>query len=302
MLMPWRRCGQTGLYLSALALNLGAREGSGLAFMTTRALVHQALEWNINLIDLVSCNGMLACAAESGLGRLLESELRAHRNELIVTTSAGDRSWPGPYGIGGSRKHVLGRLDQTLRRLRLDYVDILCVGPFDRDTPLEETMAALHKAVRQGKVRYAGVSAFSSSETLNARLVLDQLGTPLAIHHSATPMVGRGADEALIRVLEREGVGAIRHCSRPPAAEPHQHRDAVFDDLARKRGQTPAQLAIAWALLDPGVSSVSLPAAGTEDLNEFAAALENLSFTAEERNVLSRWVNPRVQSGGEEPS
>ena len=176
LFMPRRRCGRTGLYTSALALNLGAEVAADSSSMATRMLVHRALEWNINHVDLASGSGIVRRAGERSLGRLIERELKPHRDELIITTRAGGRSWPGPYGAGGSRKHILASLDQTLGRLGLDHVDILCAGPFDDGTPLEETMGAIHDAVQHGKARYVGVSSYSSSQTSRAMLLLDPLG------------------------------------------------------------------------------------------------------------------------------
>jgi diketogulonate reductase-like aldo/keto reductase len=188
-------------------------------------------------------------AGECSLGRLIECELRPHREKLIITTRAGGRSWPGPYGAGGSRKHILASLDQTLGPLGLDHVDILCAGPFDDGTPLEETMGAIHDAVQQGNARYVGASSYSSSQTSRAMLLLDPLGVPLSIHHAASTG-GRGA-AALTRFLDSEGIGVIRHYRRQPAARPPGHHDPVLQDLAQRRGQTPTQLAIVWGLQDP---------------------------------------------------
>jgi L-glyceraldehyde 3-phosphate reductase len=289
--MPRRRCGRTGLYMSALALNLSPGAGADLSLRVARALVHRALEWNINHIDLASGDGTVRRVGESRLGRLLEYELKGHRDELIITTNAGERAWPGPYGAGGSRKHILASLDQTLRRLGLEYVDFLCAGPFDHGTPLGETMGAVQDAVREGKARYAGVSSYSSSQTVKAIGLLDRLGARLAVHHSVSNVFAGDPQPALTRVLESDGVGGIRHYRRNANTGPRTHRDALLTDLARRRGQTLTQVAIAWALQDPSVASVSLPAASIEDVDEFGMALENLSFTMGERMALAPWAD-----------
>ena len=285
--MPHRRCGQTGLYMSAVALNLdiAATEQHSLGAM--RALVHHALEWNINHIDLASSHATAQHAVESLLGCLFEQEFKGHRDDLIITVDAGVRAWPGPYGAGGGRKHILASLDQTLGRLGLEYVDVLCAGPYDDETPLDETMSAIRDAIRDGKARYAGVSSYASIETCEAIQLLDRLGLHLAVHHSVSTIFATDPEVALTDVLESNGVGAIRHFRRPAGVRPRSYREALLRGLARDRGQSPTQVAVAWSLQHPSLASVSLPAARSGDLAECVAALQQLSFSVGERTLLS---------------
>ncbi len=284
--MPQRRCGRTKLYMSAVALNFDVTAGGDRSLGAVRALMHHALDWNVNHIDLASSEAAARHAVESLLGCLFAQELKGHRDELIITTNAGERVWPGPYGAGGGRKHILSSLDQTLGRLGLEYVDVLCTGPFDHETPLEETMSAIHDAIRVGKARYAGVSSYTSIQTCEAIQLLDRLGARLAVHHCRSTMFAADLDLALADVLESHGVGAIRHFRRPADVAPRTYREVLFRDLARDRRQTPTQVAVAWSLQHPGLASVSLPALRSAHLTEFVTALQQLSFTVAERILL----------------
>jgi L-glyceraldehyde 3-phosphate reductase len=284
--MPQRRCGRTGLYTSALALAFDMTDGGGGSLGTVRALMHHALEWNINHIDLASSEATTRDAVESLLGCLFEQELKGHRDDLIITANVGQRVWRGPYGAGGGRKHILASLDQTLARLGLEYVDVLCAGPFDDGTPLDETMGAIHHAIREGKARYAGVSSYTSIQTCEAIQLLDRLGVRLAVHHSIATIFATDPELALTDVLESNGVGAIRHFRRPAGVRPRSHREVVLRHLAQDRGQTPTQVAVAWSLQQPSLASVSLPAARSEHVTECATALQQLSFTTGERTLL----------------
>jgi L-glyceraldehyde 3-phosphate reductase len=284
--MPHRRCGRSGLYLSALALSLDATPVRGQSQAALRAALHQALEWNINHIDLASGDSVVRHATEHLLGSLFERDFKRHRDDLIITSNAGERAWPGPYGAGGGRKHILSRLDQTLGRLGLDHVDVLCAGPFDHDTPLDETIAAVGDAIAAGKARYAGVSSYTTLQTCEAIKLLESLGLPLTLHHAHSVVFGTHAELALTDVLESNDVGAIRHFPRPIDVRPRSYREVLLTGLARDRGQTPIQVAIAWSLQQPSLASVSLPAANPQHLIEFVTALQQLSFTAGEKALL----------------
>lgn len=286
LVMPHRRCGRTGLYLSALALKIDAQAIDDRALRAVRNLVYEALEWNINHIDLASGDPTQRHLAEHLLGCLFKRDFKGHRDDFVITSTAGQRAWPGPYGAGGGRKHIVASLDQTLGRLGVDYVDVLCAGPFDEDTPLEESMGAVRDAVDVGKALYAGVSSYTSLQTCEAIEILGSLGVSLALHHFDTMTFATDPELALADVLESNGVGAIRCLKRSPGGRPRCYRDALLTDLARDRGQTPTQVAIAWALQQPSLASVSLPAADGQDLTEFVAALQQLSFTAGERALL----------------
>jgi L-glyceraldehyde 3-phosphate reductase len=286
LLMPRRRCGRSGLSMSALALTLDATACGEGSLAAARSIMHEALDWNINHIDLASGDQITRHAAESLIGSLFEQELKGHRDELIITAVAGARAWPGPYGAGGGRKHIFSSLDRTLGRLGLDHVDVLCAGPPDQDTALDETMSAVGDAIRIGKALYAGVSGYTALQTREAIYHLDRLGVRLAVHHVDSTIFSAAPDVALTNVVETRGVGAIRHFRRPAGARPRTYREVLLSDLARERRQTPTQLAIAWSLQQPSLASVSVSAASVHHLLECLAALEQLSFTPVEQALL----------------
>ena len=308
--MPYRRCGRSGLMLPAVSLGLWHNFGGVDSFDVARAMVLGAFDLGVTHFDLANNYGPPPGSAEETFGRILGEDLAAHRDELIVSTKAGYLMWPGPYGDWGSRKYLLASLDQSLRRMGLDYVDIFYHHRPDPDTPLEETMAALDHAVRSGKALYAGVSSYPAALTRRASVILKSLGTPCLIHQPKYSMLVRWVEEGLLEVLQEEGIGCIafsplaqglltdRYLGGIPvdsrAAKPwgflkqEQVTDEVLakirrlNELARARGQTLAQMAVAWVLRQPQMTSVLVGASRVEQLEDAIGALGNLAFTAEE--------------------
>ncbi len=308
--MTYRRTGRSGLDLPAISLGLWHNFGDDRAFETQRAVVRRAFDLGVTHFDLANNYGPPYGAAERSFGRLLRTDLRPFRDELVISTKAGYDMWPGPYGQGGgSRKYLLASLDQSLERLGLDYVDIFYSHRFDPTTPLEETMGALDQAVRSGRALYAGISSYSPADTRRAVEILASLGTPLLIHQPSYSMLNRWIEESLLDVLEDAGVGCIAFSPlaqgmltdkylggipegsrasqgksldpgllKPEALE-HVRR---LDALAQERGQTLPQMALAWALRDPRVTSVVAGASSVAQLEENLGALARLDFTAEE--------------------
>jgi L-glyceraldehyde 3-phosphate reductase len=207
--MPYRRCGRSGLKLPAITLGLWQNFGDDRPLANSRAMIRRAFDLGITHFDLANNYGPPYGSAEINFGRIFEEDLGAHRDELVISTKAGYDMWAGPYGEWGSRKYLLGSLEQSLKRMRLDYVDIFYSHRFDPDTPLEETMGALDTAVRQGKARYVGISSYSPRRAEEAATILRELGTPLLIHQPSYSMLNRWIEEELLDVLDREGVGCI---------------------------------------------------------------------------------------------
>ena len=313
--MPYRRVGRSGLHLPAISLGLWQNFGGTTPFETQRAIVRRAFDRGVTHFDLANNYGPPFGSAEENFGRLLGADLRAYRDELVISSKAGYIMWPGPYGNWGSRKYVLASLDQSLRRLGLEYVDIFYSHRVDPDTPLEETMGALDTAVRQGKALYAGISSYSAARTRAAIGILRSLGTPLLIHQPSYSMLNRWVEPDLLDVLGDEGVGCIafsplgqglltdRYLSGLPA-ESRAARDESFkrdllsdanlarvralDAIARQRGQSLAQMALAWVLRDPRVTSALVGASSVAQLDMNLAALDNLTFDAEELAEIDR--------------
>ncbi|AOX99318.1 aldo/keto reductase [Jeongeupia sp. USM3] len=314
--MPYRRCGRSGLMLPAVSLGMWHNFGGNKAFDNSKAMIHKAFDLGITHFDLANNYGPLPGSAEETFGRVLADGLRTHRDELIVSTKAGWQMWDGPYGDLGSRKYLIASLDQSLRRMGLDYVDVFYSHRPDPDTPLEETMGALDAIVRQGKALYVGISSYSAEQTRDAARILKQLGTPCLIHQPSYSMFDRwierpadGANaEALTTVLADEGIGSIAFCplaqgvltsrylggipadSRAAAADnPFLTADKVearlaqvraLNDIAVERGQSLAQMALAWALQT--VTSVIIGASRVEQIVENVGAVERLDFSADE--------------------
>jgi L-glyceraldehyde 3-phosphate reductase len=296
--------------LPAVSLGLWHNFGGVDSFDMARAMVLRAFDLGVTHFDLANNYGPPPGSAEETFGRILGEDLAAHRDELIVSTKAGYLMWPGPYGDWGSRKYLLASLDQSLRRMGLDYVDIFYHHRPDPETPLEETMAALDHAVRSGKALYAGVSSYPAALTRRASVILKSLGTPCLIHQPKYSMLVRWVEEGLLEVLQEEGIGCIafsplaqglltdRYLGGIPgdsrAAKPwgflkqDQISDEVLaktrrlNELARARGQTLAQMAVAWVLRQPQMTSVLVGASRTEQLEDAIGALANPTFTAEE--------------------
>ena len=307
--MPYRRCGRSGLLLPAISLGLWHNFGDDRSINTQRAIVRRAFDLGITHFDLANNYGPPYGRAEINFGRLLREDFASLRDELIVSTKAGWDMWPGPYGDLGSRKYLLASLDQSLARLGLDYVDIFYHHHFDPNTPLEETLGALDSAVRQGKALYVGVSSYSDLRTAEAIAILRGLGTPLLIHQPSYSMFNRWIEERLLDVLGAEGVGCIAFSPLAQGLLTERYLDGIPEgsraskgsslsmdmlseenldhvrglrEVARQRGQRVSQLAIAWALRDPRVTSVLIGASSVDQLEENLAALDSLGFSEEE--------------------
>jgi L-glyceraldehyde 3-phosphate reductase len=315
--MQYRRCGRSGLLLPAISLGLWWNFGHDRPLDGSRALVRRAFELGITHFDLANNYGPPYGAAEENFGRLLGSDLAPYRDELLISTKAGYDMWPGPYGEWGSRKYLLASLEQSLRRLRLEYVDIFYSHRFDPETPLEETLGALDTAVRQGKALYVGVSSYSAAKTRAAAAILRALGTPLLIHQPSYSLLNRWIEAELLELLGEQGIGCIgfsplaqgmlsdrylegipegSRASRPaslsPAllSEPALAKIRALNALAARRGQTLAQLALAWTLRDPRVSSTLVGASSVAQLEENVRALERLDFAPEELAEIDRYA------------
>jgi L-glyceraldehyde 3-phosphate reductase len=307
---PYRRTGRSGLKLPAVSLGLWHNFGDDRTLDSQRAIVRRAFDRGITHFDLANNYGPPAGSAETNFGKLLATDLKPYRDELVISTKAGYDMWPGPYGEWGSRKYLMSSLDQSLTRMGLDYVDIFYSHRFDPDTPLDETMGALDSAVRQGKALYVGISSYSGHRTEEAVQILRDLGTPLLIHQPSYSLLNRWVEEDLLDVLEREGVGCIAFS---PLAQgmltdkylggnvPADSRAAegrflttdmltpdalahieALNGMAKDRGQSLAQMAIAWTLRDERVTSALIGASSTKQLDENLAALDNIEFTDEE--------------------
>lgn len=308
--MQYRRCGNSGLLLPAISLGLWHNFGGVDAFENSQAMIRRAFDLGITHFDLANNYGPPPGSAEENFGRILDSDFSAHRDELIISTKAGWQMWPGPYGDWGSRKYLLASLDQSLRRMKLEYVDIFYSHRPDPQTPVEETMAALDQAVRSGKALYAGISSYNARQTAAAAKELRRLGTPCLIHQPKYSMFERNVEGGLLRVLKREGIGCIAFCplaqglltaryldgipvdSRASKPETFLKRKDVTDnvltkvralnEVARSRGQSVAQLALAWVLRDPGMTSALIGASRLEQIEQNVAALTNLEFSNKE--------------------
>jgi L-glyceraldehyde 3-phosphate reductase len=308
--LPYRRCGRSGLKLPAVSLGLWHNFGHDRPIDDQRAIVRRAFDRGVTHFDLANNYGPPAGSAEQNFGRLLATDLKPYRDELVISTKAGYDMWPGPYGEWGSRKYLLSSLDQSLQRMGLDYVDIFYSHRFDPDTPLHETMGALDAAVRQGKALYVGISSYSGHRTEEAAQILRDLGTPVLIHQPSYSLLNRWIEEDLRDVLEREGIGCIAFsplaqgmltdkylggnvpADSRAAQDRFLKRDMLTADalahvealnaMAQQRDQSLAQMAIAWTLRDERVTSALIGASSVRQLDENLAALDNLEFSDEE--------------------
>ncbi|HUV74828.1 MAG TPA: L-glyceraldehyde 3-phosphate reductase [Anaerolineae bacterium] len=308
--MRYNRCGRSGLLLPAVSLGLWHNFGGVDAFENARAMVRRAIDLGITHFDLANNYGPPPGSAEETFGRILRQDLAQHRDELIISTKAGWDMWPGPYGNWGSRKYLIASLDQSLRRLGLDYVDIFYHHRPDPNTPLEESMAALDHIVRQGKALYVGISSYDAEQTRLAASILRELGTPCLIHQPSYSMFNRWIEDELLAVLEEEGMGCIafsplaqglltdRYLAGIPegsrASKPHgflRPADITEDRLSRvhklsklaqARGQTLAQMALAWALRHQAMTSVLVGASRVDQIEDNVGTLSNLHFSEEE--------------------
>jgi L-glyceraldehyde 3-phosphate reductase len=319
--MPYRRCGRSGLKLPAVSLGLWQNFGTERPIETSRAILRRAFDLGITHFDLANNYGPPYGSAEEAFGFIFERDFRPYRDELVISTKAGYDMWPGPYGEWGSRKYLLASLDQSLKRMGLEYVDIFYSHRLDPDTPLEETLGALDTAVRQGKALYAGISSYSGRRTEEAVQILRDLGTPLLIHQPSYSLLNRWIETDLLDVLGREGVGCIvfsplaqgmltdRYLDGIPedsraAREGSLSRDMLNDEnlariralneIAAERGQTLAQLALAWTLRDPRITSTLIGASSVAQLEGNVGALARLDFSDEELAEIDRYA---VESG-----
>jgi L-glyceraldehyde 3-phosphate reductase len=310
--MQYRRCGRSGIQLPAISLGLWHNFGGVDDFENCRSMVRRAFDLGITHFDLANNYGPPPGSAESNFGEILRLDLKPYRDELIISSKAGYDMWPGPYGNWGSRKYLLASLDQSLKRMGLEYVDIFYSHRPDPETPLEETMSALYQAVRSGKALYAGISNYNAEQTTSAVKILRELGTPCLIHQPKYSMFERIPERGLLDVLGNERVGAIAFCplaqglltdrylngipADARAAKPHGFlKKADVDDsklakvrsldqLARERGQSLAQMALAWVLRDGRITSALIGASRAEQIEQNVAALANLSYSSEELN------------------
>ena len=313
--MQYRRCGRSGLLLPALSLGLWQNFGGERPLEESRAILRRAFDLGITHIDLANNYGPPYGSAEETFGRIFRDDLRPYRDELVLSTKAGYDMWPGPYGEWGSRKYLLASLDQSLKRMGVEYVDIFYSHRFDPDTPLEVTMGALDTAVRQGKALYAGISSYSADQTAAAARILRELGTPLLIHQPSYSMLNRWIEPDLLDTLEQEGVGCIvfsplaqgmlsdkylngipegSRASRNGSLSPKLLSDEALgkiralNEIAQRRGQSLAQLALAWTLRDPRVTSTLVGVSSLDQLEANVAALDNLELTDDELAEIDR--------------
>lgn len=308
--MPYRRCGRSGLKLPAISLGLWQNFGGVDVFEAGRAILRQAFDRGVTHFDLANNYGPPYGSAEENFGRVLATDFSGHRDELVISSKAGWDMWPGPYGdVGGSRKYLIASCDQSLKRMGLDYVDIFYSHRVDPETPLEETMGALATLHRQGKALYVGISSYSPELTRQAAAILKSEGVPLLIHQPSYSMLNRWVEGGLLKTLEELGVGCIafsclaqgllskKYLNGVPAdaraakAESFDPKMVTAENLERlrqlnriaeRRGQTLSQLAIAWVLRDPRVTSALIGARTVEQLNDSLSCLNNLRFSPDE--------------------
>ncbi|MCW0482004.1 L-glyceraldehyde 3-phosphate reductase [Gaoshiqia sediminis] len=313
--MPYNRCGRSGLKLPAISLGLWHNFGGVDVFENGRSMLHRAFDLGITHFDLANNYGPPPGSAEENFGKIMKQDFSSYRDELIISTKAGYLMWPGPYGEWGSRKYLLASLNQSLKRMKLEYVDIFYSHRPDPDTPLEETMMALDQAVRQGKALYAGISNYPAEMAKEAARILRQLGTPCLIHQPKYSMFERWVEDGLLDVLEEEGIGCIpfsplaqglltdKYLNGIPEGsraskswgflKPHQVAPAIdkvkkLNQIALQRGQSLAQMALAWLLKDKRVTSVLIGASSVKQLEDNVAVINKLAFTNEELDLIEK--------------
>jgi L-glyceraldehyde 3-phosphate reductase len=319
--MPYRRCGRSGLDLPAISLGLWHNFGGEDVFETGRAVIRRAFDRGVTHFDLANNYGPPYGSAEENFGAILKKDFQSHRDELVISSKAGWDMWPGPYGFGGSRKYLIASCDQSLKRMGLDYVDIFYSHRPDPKTPLEETMGALAQLVRQGKALYVGISSYGPELTRRASAILAELGVPLLIHQPSYSMLNRWVEDGLLDTLTELGTGCIafsplaqglltnkylngvpegaraakdRSFNQRLITEENLARVRALDAIARKRGQTLAQMAIAWVLRGPAVTSALIGARNVHQLDDALDAAANLDFPADELAEIDR----HAQEGG----
>jgi L-glyceraldehyde 3-phosphate reductase len=313
--IPYRRSGRSGIKLPAISLGLWQNFGDDRPLTGSRAILRRAFDLGISHFDLANNYGPPYGSAEINFGRIFTEDFAPHRDELLISTKAGYDMWPGPYGDWGSRKYLLASLEASLKRMRLDYVDIFYSHRADPETPLQETMGALDAAVRQGKARYVGISSYSPRRTEQAVEILRQLGTPLLIHQPSYSLLNRWIEGGLLTVLEREGVGCIvfsplgqglltdkylggvpedsrvrrgLHFSEALITPENLERVRALAQIAERRGQSLAQMALAWVLRDQRVTSALIGASSVQQLEQNVAALNRLDFDDAELAEIDR--------------
>jgi len=315
--MQYRRSGRSGLQLPVLSLGLWNNFGDDFPLESQRAIVRRAFDLGITHFDLANNSGPPYGSAEENFGRLFAHDLAPYRDELVISTKAGYDMWPGPYGEWGSRKYLLASLDQSLQRMGLEYVDIFYSHRFDPETPLEETMGALVTAVQQGKAHYVGVSSYSAETTREAARILGEFRVPLLIHQPSYSMLNRWIEPELLAVLEEEGIGCIvfsplaqgmltdkyldgipegSRASRSATLSPDLLTDEALEkirslnEIAKRRGQSLAQMALAWTLRDPRVTSALAGASSVEQLEANVAAVARVDFTDDELAEIEKYA------------
>ena len=313
--MPYRRVGRSGLHLPAVSVGLWQNFGDGDPLANQRAILRRAFDLGVSHFDLANNYGPPYGSAETNFGRLMAEDFRPYRDELVISTKAGYDMWPGPYGDLGSRKYLLASLDQSLSRMGLDYVDIFYSHRADPETPLEETMGALHTAVTSGRALYAGISSYSPERTERAATILADLGTPLLIHQPSYSMLNRWVEDGLLDTLGALGVGCIAFSPLAQGMLTDRYLDGIpadsrasrggslskklltedalshirsLNEIAMGRGQSLAQMELSWALRDPRVTSVLVGASSVQQLDDNLAAVENLAFDAEELSIIEK--------------
>ena len=309
--MIYRRCGRSGIQLPALSIGLWHNFGNVDDFENARHILHKCFDYGITHFDLANNYGPPYGSAEENFGKIFRQDFTGYRDELIISTKAGWDMWPGPYGNFGSRKYLLSSLDHSLKRMGLEFVDIFYSHRRDPDTPLEETMGALHSAVQQGKALYAGISQYNSEDTKRASQILREMGTPCLIHQPRYNMLDRWVEEdKLLDTLETEGIGCIpfsplaqgvltdrylkgfpedsravkdgRYLRQDQITENRLQKVRSLNQIALRRGQTLAQMAISWLLIDSRVTSILIGASKPSQIDDNVAAFGNLSFSQEE--------------------
>jgi L-glyceraldehyde 3-phosphate reductase len=315
--MLYRRCGRSGLDLPAISLGLWQNFGGERPLESSRATLRRAFDRGVTHIDLANNYGPPYGSAEETFGRVMSKDLRPYRDELVISTKAGYDMWPGPYGEWGSRKYLLASLDQSLKRMALEYVDIFYSHRFDPVTPLEETMGALDTAVRQGKALYVGISSYTAEQTREAAEILSALGTPLLIHQPSYSLLNRWIEPELLDALEELGIGCIgfsplaqgmltdkylkgipqgSRATQDGSLSPDLLTDEAMakiralNEIAARRGQTLAQMALAWTLRDPRMTSTLIGVSSIEQLDDSIGALDNLDFSDEELEEIDRYA------------
>jgi L-glyceraldehyde 3-phosphate reductase len=318
--MQYRRCGRSGLLLPAISLGLWHNFGGVDSFENAQAMLRRAFDLGITHFDLANNYGPPPGSAEENFGRILHSDFAPHRDELIISTKAGWDMWPGPYGDWGSRKYLLASLDQSLERMNLEYVDVFYSHRPDPKTPIEETMSALDHAVRSGKALYAGISSYDAKQTEVAANTLRRLGTPCLIHQPQYSMLDRNIESRVLDVLEKEGIGCIAFCplaqglltnrylngipgdsrvnqphgflKKSDVSEQRLGQVRALNELAQSRDQSVAQMALAWVLRDPRMTSALIGASRVEQVEQNVAALANLHFSSSELTRIDAILAP----------